>query len=130
MNDHVANIHREAGTHIGGPNLGFAGTEGSTILTISLPNDGTAGAKDDGATHATKLEQRELDALSNGIPNLRTPASVTVGGEAMVLVRAGWDGIHVRLRIRGVRKRHKGVQRCTLRGTEGEAVVNGGMYIL
>jgi hypothetical protein len=60
VKNHVANIDSETRSHVCSANLGVAGAERGTFLTISLPSDGAAGAENDGAAHAAEFEEREL----------------------------------------------------------------------
>ncbi len=85
--NHVADVDREAGSHVGGPNLGVTRAEGSSFLTLCFPCDWTAGPQDDSSAHTSELEQRQLDAFAYHVPKLGSPASVVIGGEAMVLLR-------------------------------------------
>ena len=71
-----------------------------TLLTVRLPGDGTAGAKDDGTAHAAKFEERELYTFTDCVTYLRAPACVTVCGETMVLGQTGRDGVVVCFGIR------------------------------
>ncbi len=88
------------GIHVGGANFGITQAEGSTLSTVHLPGDGTAGAEDDGTAHAAKFEEQELNTFTGHVTYLRAPACITVCGETMVLGRIGWDGIVVCFGIR------------------------------
>ncbi len=93
--NHVAGVDREAGAHVGSPNLGVTRAEGSAFLTLRFPCDWTAGPQDDNSAHTSELEQRQLDTFAYRVPKLGSPASVAIGGEAMVLRRRRWKCIAV-----------------------------------
>jgi hypothetical protein len=95
MENHIADVDSETGTHVGDANFGLTQAEGSTLLAVRLPGDGTAGAEDDGTAHAAKFEDWELYTFTDHITYLRAPACVTVCGETMVLGRTGQDGVVV-----------------------------------
>ncbi len=42
-----------------------------------------------GTNHAAKFEERQLEALTNGIANLGAPASITVRRQAVVVFGTG-----------------------------------------
>jgi hypothetical protein len=71
---------------------------------LCFPREGTAGAEEDGTAHTAKFEQGEVNALSNGIPNLGTPACVTISCQTIVVAVSGGDSVHVGLSIRFVCK--------------------------
>jgi hypothetical protein len=66
---------------------------------VPFPREGTVGAEEDGAAHTAKFEQGEVNALSNGIPDLGTPACITISCQMMVVAKTGGDSIHVGLCI-------------------------------
>ncbi len=45
--------------------------------------------ENDGTTHAEKFEERQLEALVNGITNLGAPASIAVRRQAVVVFGTG-----------------------------------------
>ena len=100
MKNHITNIDRKTRTHVSGANLRVTEAEGGTFLTVHLPSDGSTRGKDDGATHAEKIEEWELYTLIYCITNLGPPACITACGDLMVLVSAGWEGISIGLHIR------------------------------
>ena len=53
-------------------------------MAIRLPGDGTARPHDNRTAHTPKLKEWELDAFMDGVAKLRTPASIAIGGEAMI----------------------------------------------
>ncbi len=69
------------------------------VLTVRFPREGTAGAEEDGAAHTAKFEQGEVNALSNGVPDLGTPACVTISCQTMVVPKSGGDSVRVGLCI-------------------------------
>ncbi len=109
MENHVADIDSEMGTHVGDANFGVTRAERSTLLTVHLPGGGTAGAEDDGTAHAAEFEERELYTFTDRVTYLRATACVTVCGETMVMGRTGRDGVVVCFGIRRVREGHVGV---------------------
>ena len=56
MENHIADVDRETGTHVGGANFGVTRAERSALLTVRLPSDGTTRAEDDGTAHAAEFE--------------------------------------------------------------------------
>ncbi len=64
MKNHITNIDPETRSHICSPNFRFTRAQGGTFLKIFLPNDGSTGAKDDGAAHAAKFKEWELDTVT------------------------------------------------------------------
>ena len=130
MKNHITNVDGETRSHVRRANFGLTGAERGAFLTIGFPGDGSARTEDDGAAHAAEFEERELDTLTDGIADLRTPARIAVGGESMMLVRARRKGISVCLCIRRMWKGHVGVKGGFLGGREGEAVIDGGMDVL
>ncbi len=56
MENHIADVNCETGTHVGGANFGVTRAERSALLTVRLPSDGTTGAEDDGTAHAAEFE--------------------------------------------------------------------------
>ena len=56
MENHIADIDHEAGTHVCGVNFGVTQAERSALLTVRFPCDGTTGAEDDGTVHAAEFE--------------------------------------------------------------------------
>ena len=50
-------------------------------MTDPEPGDRPRHAEDDRAAHAAELEQRDGGARADGVPELRSPAGITVGGE-------------------------------------------------
>ena len=65
MENYIADVDRETGTHVGGTNYGVTQAERSTLLTVRLLSDGTVGAEDDGTAHAAEFEERELDTFTD-----------------------------------------------------------------
>ena len=109
MENHIVDLDSEMGTHIGGANFGVARAERSTLLTVRLPGDGTAGAENDGTAHAAEFEEQELYTVTDRVTYLRAPACITVCGKTMVLGRTGRDGVVVCFGIRRVWEGHVGV---------------------
>ncbi len=102
VGDHVSCIDGEARTHVRCTDFCFARTQCCTILTIRFPREWTAGSEEDGTTHTAEFEQGELNALSNGVPNLGAPACVAISRQTMVVAKLGGDSILVGLCIRSV----------------------------
>ena len=67
MENHIADVDSETGTHVGGANFGVTQAERSTLLAVRLPDDGTAGAEDDGTAHAAEFEKWELYTFTDWV---------------------------------------------------------------
>jgi hypothetical protein len=130
VGDHVACIDGEARTHVRCTDSCFAQTQCCTVLTICFPREWTAGSEEDGATHTAEFEQGELNALSNGIPNLGAPACVAISCHTMVVAKLGGDSVLVCLCIQSVRERHVCVEWGLEFGHEGETVIDSGMDVV
>jgi hypothetical protein len=67
------------------------------VLMVRFPHEGTTGAEEDGAAQTSKFEQGEVNALLNGVPDLGTPACVTISCQTMVVAKSGGDSVRVGL---------------------------------
>ena len=70
------------------------------FLAIRLPRNRTSGSYDVRAAHTPKFEEWELDAFTDCIAKLGSPAGIAISGEAMML-RGRWrDGVGVCFGVR------------------------------
>ena len=62
---------------------------------IRLSRNRTAGSYDNHAAHTPKFEEWELDAFTDCIAKLGSPAGIAKSGERMMLSRRWRDGVGV-----------------------------------
>jgi hypothetical protein len=69
-------------------------------LAIRLPRNRSAGSYDDRAAHTPKFEEWELNAFTDCIAKLGSPAGIAISGKTMMLSRRWRDGVGVCFRVR------------------------------
>ena len=100
-------------------------------MTDTKPGDRPRHAEDDRAAHAAELEKRDGGATADGVPELRPPAGITVGGEtANVVLWRRREGVIVGFCIRRIRVVEVGVERLAATGGEVDAHVVSGVDVL
>jgi hypothetical protein len=106
VQDQVLCVDHELRTHIGSPDLCFTQTEGSDILLICFPCDRTTGPGQNCSAHTKKNEEGKLDSRLNGVAELRSPARIAIGGEAVMVVVLWGNRIFVSFGFRMMWERH------------------------
>ena len=92
-------------------------------MTDSKPGDRPRHAEGNRAAHAAELEERDGGARADGVPDLRPPAGITVGGETTKAVWRRRDGVVLGFSIRCIWVVEVGVERLATPGGEVDAHV-------
>ena len=108
------------------------GAEGSMVLTDAKPGDRPRHAKGNRATHATEFDKGDKSTRAEGVPELRTPTGITVGGKTTKAMWGRRDGVVVALgfSIRCIWVVEVGVERLVMPGGEVDAHVMSGVDVL
>ena len=107
---------------VGRVDLSLAGGTTSSFLSLGFTEDRAATARDDVSAHGAEFEEFEFRSNRDGVPDLVSPACVSIRCEFMVFVGERRGGIGVDFCVVGVRESEEGFQDCFGFRLEGNAV--------
>ena len=102
--------------------LGLAGGTTSSFLSFGFPEDRAAAARDDVTAHGAEFEEFEFRSIRDGVPDLVSPACVSICCEFVAFVGERRGGIGVGFCVVGVRESEEGFQDCFGVRLEGNSV--------
>jgi hypothetical protein len=94
-------------------------------LTFGKPTKRPAVFEDNTATHTSKFEERKKSTVRHSVPDLRTPTSIAIGGEARRVVRVVFWRVSVAISFHVSARRivNEGVHRANGIGCKRNPVV-------